>query len=111
MADKRENTRHPQSTKIAEYQFFEPYQLGITITLDELDPEEKSFVFDCTVKKESFHWTAGCTSIDLYTQGFSKKDAKKLFQEALFAWIESCLERNTLFSALDEINSKTGTDC
>jgi hypothetical protein len=47
-------------------------------------------------------WSAGCPSLNVYSQGSSKEDAKRCLREAIELWLESCLERGTLDEALRE---------
>jgi predicted RNase H-like HicB family nuclease len=65
------------------------------------DTVEIRLNFNCTVKQETKQrWVAGCQLLDVYSQGKTRDEAKKNLKEALFAWVESCLERGTLDEAL-----------
>jgi predicted RNase H-like HicB family nuclease len=55
------------------------------------------------VRQEGDLWVAGCPSLEVFSQGRSEEDAKANLQEAVEMWIDSCLERNTLATALREL--------
>lgn len=55
------------------------------------------------VRQEGELWVAGCPSLDVFSQGDSEEDAKRNLQEAVELWIDSCLERNKLQAALQEL--------
>lgn len=48
-------------------------------------------------------WIAGCPSLDVYSQGESEAEATRNLQEAVELWMDSCIERNTLSAALQEL--------
>lgn len=67
------------------------------------DAIEISVKLRCFVRKLSGRrWSAGCPSLNVYSQGNSKEDAKRCLREAIELWFESCLERGTLDEALRE---------
>ncbi len=55
------------------------------------------------LRKEGACWESSCPTLDVYSQGDSKEEAKANLQEAVELWMESCLERNTLSDALREL--------
>lgn len=55
------------------------------------------------VRREKESWLAGCPSLDVYTQGETADEAKANLREAVELWIDSCIERNTLGKALQEL--------
>lgn len=55
------------------------------------------------IRQEDGVWVAGCSSLDVFSQGHSEEDAKANLHEAVELWIDSCLERNTLGAALREL--------
>lgn len=58
----------------------------------------------CTIRRDApRRWIAGCPALDVYSQGTSEEDAARSLVEAVTAWFESCLERNTLEEALLEL--------
>lgn len=58
----------------------------------------------CTVKQETRgRWVAGCSQLDLFSQGKTKEEAKCSLQEAIEIWVDDCLERGTLDQALREV--------
>lgn len=70
---------------------------------DLADTVEISVKLRCFVRKLSGRrWSAGCPSLNVYSQGTSKEDAKHCLREAIELWFESCLERGTLDEALRE---------
>jgi predicted RNase H-like HicB family nuclease len=53
------------------------------------------------VKKDARRrWVAGCPQLDIFSQGATKTAAKAALDEAVKLWIESCVERDTLDTAL-----------
>ncbi len=48
-------------------------------------------------------WESSCPTLDIYSQGDSEAEAKANLKEAVELWMESCLERNTLGTALREL--------
>ena len=69
-----------------------------------MDTVEISLCLVCTVKREAGNrWVTGCPALDLYSQGKTKEDAKRCLEEAIEIWVEDCLERGTLDSALREV--------
>lgn len=54
----------------------------------------------CHVRQDEETWAAGCPALNVYSQGSSKDDAIRCLKEAVELWIESCIERDTLQSAL-----------
>jgi len=58
----------------------------------------------CTIDRDApRRWVAGCPALDVYSQGKSAEDAARSLAEAVVAWFESCLERDTLDEALREL--------
>jgi len=57
----------------------------------------------CFVGEEDNYWVAGCPSLDVYSQGDSAEEARASIEEAVKLWFESCLERNTLARAMQEL--------
>lgn len=57
----------------------------------------------CYVREEGGEWVAGCPSLDVHTQADSKEEARAALEEAVDLWLESCLERDTLHTALREL--------
>lgn len=39
---------------------------------------------------------AACPVLDVHTQGRTEPEARRLIQEAVTLWVQSCIERNTL---------------
>lgn len=69
-----------------------------------MDTVEISLCLACTVKQEAGNrWVTGCPALDLYSQGKTKEDAKRCLEEAIEIWVEDCLERGTLDTALREV--------
>ncbi len=58
---------------------------------------------NCFVREEGDRWISACPSLDVYSQGRSEEEAKASLEEAISLWIESCIERNTLGRALQEL--------
>jgi predicted RNase H-like HicB family nuclease len=54
------------------------------------------------VRREGRHWSAGCPSINVYSQGATREEAQRCLQEAVELWFESCVERGTLEEAMRE---------
>ncbi|MGH9379158.1 MAG: hypothetical protein ACRD2Z_00885, partial [Thermoanaerobaculia bacterium] len=57
----------------------------------------------CYVREEEGEWVAGCPSLDVHTQADSKEEAQAALEEAVDLWLDSCLERDTLHTALREL--------
>jgi len=55
------------------------------------------------VHEEDGLWVAGCPSLDVFSQGETEDRARTNLHEAVELWIDSCLERNTLSKALQEL--------
>ena len=55
------------------------------------------------VRQVDGFWESACPTLDVYSQGDSEEEAKASLQEAVEMWMESCLERNTLATALQEL--------
>jgi len=55
------------------------------------------------VRREGKRWIAGCPSLNVYSQGRTREDARRCIKEAVELWFESCLERGTLGAALQEV--------
>ena len=49
-------------------------------------------------------WIAHCPAIEVMTHDETEERAKDAIEEAITLWIESCLERNTLNKALNDLN-------
>jgi predicted RNase H-like HicB family nuclease len=62
-----------------------------------------SIRLNCFVREEGVRWISACPSLDVYSQGRSEGEAKASLEEAISLWIESCIERNTLGRALQEL--------
>ena len=60
----------------------------------------------CFIEREGDIWVAGCPSLDVYSQGDSQKEARESIEEAVKLWFASCLERNTLAQAMQELDFK-----
>ena len=60
----------------------------------------------CFTEREGDTWIAGCPSLDVYSQGDSQKEARESIEEAVKLWFASCLERNTLAQAMQELDFK-----
>lgn len=57
---------------------------------------------ECFTRKEGMRWLAACPVLDVHTQGRTEPEARRLIQEAVTLWFQSCIERNTLQEALQE---------
>lgn len=57
----------------------------------------------CFDRRKGKLWVSGCPSLDVYSQGRTKKEARASLEEAVRLWIDSCMERNTLDQALVEL--------
>ncbi len=69
-----------------------------------MDTVEISLCLFCTIKREAGNrWVTGCPALDLFSQGKTKEEAKRCLEEAIEIWVEDCLERGTLDSALREV--------
>jgi predicted RNase H-like HicB family nuclease len=55
------------------------------------------------VRHEGRRWVAGCPKLNVWSQGTSQQDAKRSLGEAVQLWIEDCLIRGTLDTALREV--------
>ena len=55
------------------------------------------------VRREGKRWMAGCPSLNVYSQGQTRDQAQRCLEEAVELWFESCLERGTLETALQEV--------
>ncbi len=55
------------------------------------------------VRQVGDFWESACPTLEVYSQGDSEEEAKSNLQEAVELWMESCLERNTLAAALQEL--------
>lgn len=66
-------------------------------------------VLPVRVEKDSIvkQWVFDCQPLRIVTQARTRELAAKAFSEALELWIESCLERNTLVAALNELGLST----
>lgn len=62
-----------------------------------------SIRLQCFSKRDGSQWVALCPSLDVVSQGPTENAARASLQEAIELWIESCLERETLESALREV--------
>lgn len=58
---------------------------------------------DIWLRKDGKAWLAKCPSIDLVTQAPTKKGVLVAIQEAVSLWFESCIGRNVLNEALEEL--------
>lgn len=61
---------------------------------------------DIWLRKDGKAWLAKCPSIDLVTQAPTKKGVLVAIQEAVSLWFESCIGRNVLNEALEELGFK-----
>lgn len=64
------------------------------------------------VREEDGVWVAGCSALDVFSQGDSAQEARRNLQEAVQLWIESCVARDVLTEALEELgwsNAQGGT--
>lgn len=69
-----------------------------------MDTVEISLCLVCSIKREAGNrWVTGCPALDLYSQGKTAEEAKRCIEEAIEIWVEDCLERGTLDSALREV--------
>lgn len=57
----------------------------------------------CYAREDGPRWASWCPSLDVASQAASEADARRCLEEAIELWVESCLERNTLSSALEEL--------
>lgn len=55
------------------------------------------------LKRQGKIWSAGCPSIQVFSQGSTKDAARRCLQEAIELWFDSCVERGTLDQALREV--------
>ena len=55
------------------------------------------------LKYDGRDWIAICQSLEVSTQAKTKTRARKSLVEAVGLWFESCIERKTLDSALEEL--------
>lgn len=51
------------------------------------------------VKKRKW-FVAECRALDVYAQGESSEQARKNLEQSLFLFLQSCIERGTLFDVL-----------
>jgi predicted RNase H-like HicB family nuclease len=62
-----------------------------------------SFYLLGTVKQDGKNrWVTGCPKLDIYSQGRTEEEAKSSLKEAIELWVEDCLERGVLNTALLE---------
>lgn len=52
--------------------------------------------------KKGNWWISQCPDLDLYSQGHTKSEAKTNLEDALAFFIESCVDRGTVFQVLEE---------
>lgn len=62
-----------------------------------------SIRLQCYSRRDGAQWVAACPSLDVVSQGPTEAVARASLREAIELWIESCLERETLESALREV--------
>ena len=55
------------------------------------------------ISDKTGQWEAFCPDLDICTQGASEDEAKENLSEAVGLWFESCLQRDTLWEALEEL--------
>ncbi len=56
-----------------------------------------------TIKRDGEWFIAQCPVLDIASQGHTEPEAKRNLIEATELFIQSCLERGTLFKALEEL--------
>ena len=61
----------------------------------------------CCRRVDADIWSAGCPSLDLYSQGATREEASRCLHEAIELWFESCIERGVLHQALQELGFRT----
>lgn len=57
----------------------------------------------CFARQEGSLWVSSCPTLDVYSQGDDREQARQALHEAVELWLESCLERGTLGEALREL--------
>jgi predicted RNase H-like HicB family nuclease len=55
------------------------------------------------LRRDGRKWVAGCSKLNVWTQGSSRADAERSLREAVELWVEDCLARGTLDQALREV--------
>lgn len=55
-----------------------------------------------TIHHDGQQFIAACPSLDVVTQGATVDEAKLNLEDAVFFFVESCVERGTLFQVLQE---------
>jgi len=55
------------------------------------------------VRRQGRRWSAGCPKLNVWSQGRSRDDAERCLREAVGLWVEDCLARGTLDTALREV--------
>lgn len=74
-------------------------------------------VIDCEVEapldffldEETHQWVVDCPCLKITTQAETKEKAHGAFAEALALWLASCINRNTLTGALQELGFVRGS--
>ena len=69
-------------------------------------PVRFSSEFPIEIKKQGKWFISSCSSLDLYSQGRTRKSATENLAEAIRLFLESCLERGTLQSLLQQVGPK-----
>ncbi|NQT27118.1 type II toxin-antitoxin system HicB family antitoxin [candidate division KSB1 bacterium] len=64
------------------------------------------FRLPLTIKKEDGVFISCCPILDVYSQGYTEKEARDNLKEALVMFLESCIERGTLDTILKECGFK-----
>lgn len=58
---------------------------------------------EVALTQDGDQWIARCLPLDLFAQESTKESATDSLKEAIFGWFESCLERDVLAKALEEV--------
>lgn len=58
------------------------------------------------LREDGNKWLAWCPRIDVITQSSTKQEALEALKEAVSLWFESCIDRNVLEDALEEVGLK-----
>jgi hypothetical protein len=70
-------------------------------------PDKKTAIYvvklDICLRKDGKAWLAKCPGIDLVTQAPTRKGVLVAIQEAVSLWFESCIGRNILNEALEDL--------
>ena len=66
-------------------------------------PSSHEVLFGVRVTQDGDDWVAHCLPLDIYSQSETREGAVDAMRDAVAGWLESCMERQVLPQALEEI--------